>query len=199
VFSTSSNTSRREMLAATAAGGVMLVVSSGFAESAGAAAGPSAIRPFHIHFADDDLVDLRRRLKATRLPERETVNDTTQGVRLATIQALARYWTEEHDWRKCEAYLNGLPQFITEIDGLGRRPLGRVMCAQKELQPRVAFVGPVAVGALTGRAGLSPHRRELLTCDFPSRAAGDKACWPHLGQLHFVGGPSFECKANPDG
>jgi pimeloyl-ACP methyl ester carboxylesterase len=117
MFSTSSNTSRREVLAA---GGVLFAISSGLAEAAvaGAGAGASAIRPFHIHFPDDDLVDLRRRLKSTRWPERETVNDTTQGVRLATIQALARYWTDEHDWRKCEAYLNGLPQFITEIDGL---------------------------------------------------------------------------------
>ena len=120
MFSTSSNTSRREMLAATAAGGVVLAVSSGLTEAAvaGGGAGASAIRPFHIHFPDEDLADLRRRLKATRWPERETVNDTTQGVRMATIQALARYWTDEHDWRKCEARLNGLPQFITEIDGL---------------------------------------------------------------------------------
>ena len=120
MFWTSSNTSRRELLAATAAGSAVLAISSGLAEPAlaGAGVGGSAIRPFHIHFPEDDLADLRRRLKATRWPERETVNDTTQGVRLATIQALARYWTEEHDWRKCEAHLNGLPQFITEIDGL---------------------------------------------------------------------------------
>ena len=120
MFSTSSNTSRREVLAATAAGGVVLAVSSGFAETAlaGTGGGAGAIRPFHIHFPDEDLADLRLRLKATRWPERETVNDTTQGVRLATMQALAGYWTHEHDWRKCEAQLNALPQFITEIDGL---------------------------------------------------------------------------------
>jgi pimeloyl-ACP methyl ester carboxylesterase len=116
--SISSNTSRREVLAATAAGAAALAVSSGFAEAALAGGGAGAIRPFHIQFAEADLADLRRRVQATRWPERETVNDTTQGVRLATMQALARYWTDEYDWRKCEAYLNGLPQFITEIDGL---------------------------------------------------------------------------------
>ena len=114
--SISLNTSRRAMLAAT--GAATLLVSAGFADTALAGGGTTAIRPFQIHFPEDDLADLRRRLKATRWPERETVNDTTQGVRLATIQALARYWTEEHDWRKIEAQLNGLPNFTTEIDGL---------------------------------------------------------------------------------
>jgi pimeloyl-ACP methyl ester carboxylesterase len=118
VFSTSSNTSRRERLAATAAGGVALVISAGFAETAQAGGAVNAIRPFHVHFPEADLAELRGRLKATRWPERETVNDTTQGVRLATMRALARYWIDEHEWRKCEMQLNGLPQFITEIDGL---------------------------------------------------------------------------------
>ena len=116
--SISSKASRRELLAATAAGGAALFASAGFAESVLAGGGTSAIHPFSVHFPEADLADLRRRLKATRWPERETVNDTTQGVRLATIQALARYWTEEHDWRRCEGSLNALPQFITEIDGL---------------------------------------------------------------------------------
>jgi hypothetical protein len=101
---------------ATAAGAATLVVASGLTETALAAGGSSAIRPFSVHFADADLADLRRRLMATRWPERETVDNKTQGVRLATIQALARYWTDEYDWRKCEAYLNGLPQFVTEIN-----------------------------------------------------------------------------------
>jgi pimeloyl-ACP methyl ester carboxylesterase len=77
-----------------------------------------AIRPFSIHFPDDALVDLRRRITATKWPDRETVKDATQGVQIATLQALARYWATEHDWRKVEARLNALPQFITEIDGL---------------------------------------------------------------------------------
>src|ERR687886_1560086 len=76
------------------------------------------IRPFHVNVPDADLADLRRRIKATRWPERETVNDTTQGVQLATTQALARYWATDYDWRKVEARLNSYPNFITNIDGL---------------------------------------------------------------------------------
>jgi pimeloyl-ACP methyl ester carboxylesterase len=78
----------------------------------------SAIRPFSINVPEEALVDLRRRLAATRWPERETVPDQSQGVQLATIQKLARYWATEYDWRKVEARLQALPQFITEIDGL---------------------------------------------------------------------------------
>jgi pimeloyl-ACP methyl ester carboxylesterase len=78
-----------------------------------------AIRPFNkVHFPEKDLVDLKRRILATRWPEKEPVNDQTQGVPLATMKALAHYWATEYDWRKVEAKLNALPQFITEIDGL---------------------------------------------------------------------------------
>ena len=77
-----------------------------------------AIRPFSINVPDKALLDLRRRISATRWPEPETVADATQGVQLATVQALARHWGTEYDWRKVEARLNALPQFITEIDGL---------------------------------------------------------------------------------
>ena len=77
-----------------------------------------AIRPFHVNFPEAELTDLRRRINATKWPERETVTDASQGVQLATIQALARYWATEYDWRKIEAKMNALPQFITEIDGL---------------------------------------------------------------------------------
>jgi pimeloyl-ACP methyl ester carboxylesterase len=77
-----------------------------------------AIRPFSFHAPDEALADLRRRINATKWPERETVTDASQGVQLATIQKLARYWGTEYDWRRCEARLNALPQFITEIDGL---------------------------------------------------------------------------------
>jgi pimeloyl-ACP methyl ester carboxylesterase len=76
------------------------------------------VRPFHINFPESDLTELRRRIKAMRWPERETVSDATQGVQLETTQALARYWASEYDWRKVEARLNSLPNFITEIDGL---------------------------------------------------------------------------------
>ena len=74
------------------------------------------IRPFHVNFPESELADLRRRLEATRWPERET--DPTQGVRLDVMQAVARYWATDHNWRRCEAQLNSHPQFITEIDGL---------------------------------------------------------------------------------
>jgi pimeloyl-ACP methyl ester carboxylesterase len=76
------------------------------------------IRPFEFHASEEDLADLKRRIKATRWPERETVDDRTEGVQLATSQALARYWASDYDWRPCEARLNALPNFITEIDGL---------------------------------------------------------------------------------
>src|SRR5215208_1327822 len=78
----------------------------------------AAIRDFHIDVPEEELVDLRQRIAATRWPERETVEDESQGVQLAMMQALARYWAEEHDWRKCEKKLNAVPNFITEIDGL---------------------------------------------------------------------------------
>ncbi len=77
-----------------------------------------AIRPFHVHFPQEALDDLRRRINETRWPDKETVTDPSQGVQLATMQALARYWATDYDWRKCEAKLNALPQFITNIDGL---------------------------------------------------------------------------------
>jgi|SRR5579883_1211097 len=78
----------------------------------------AAIRPLRVDVPEEQLTDLRLRIRATRWPERETVADASQGVRLATAQKLARYWATEYDWRKCEARLNALPQFVTEIDGL---------------------------------------------------------------------------------
>ena len=77
-----------------------------------------AIRPFQFHASDEDLADLRQRIKATRWPEKEPVADFSQGVPLVTMQKLARYWTTEYDWRKVEAKINSYPNFITEIDGL---------------------------------------------------------------------------------
>src|ERR1700719_3157399 len=78
----------------------------------------NAIRPFQVNVPEAELTELRRRIQATKWPERETVSDASQGVQLSTMQALARYWATEYDWRKIEAKLNALPQFITEIDGL---------------------------------------------------------------------------------
>ena len=78
----------------------------------------TALRPFQVEFPEADLTELRRRIKATRLPSKELVKDRSQGVQLATLRELARYWTTEYDWHKCEARLNALPQFTTEIDGV---------------------------------------------------------------------------------
>src|SRR3979411_803934 len=78
----------------------------------------TAIHSFHVNAPETELTELRRRINATKWPERETVTDASQGVQLATIQALAQYWGTDYDWRKVEARLNALPNFITEIDGL---------------------------------------------------------------------------------
>jgi Epoxide hydrolase N terminus len=81
-------------------------------------AAATAIRPFQVSIPEEDLIELRRRVQATRWPSKELVADASQGVQLATLQALARYWASEYDWRRCEAKLNALPQFTTEIDGV---------------------------------------------------------------------------------
>jgi pimeloyl-ACP methyl ester carboxylesterase len=81
-------------------------------------AGARAVRPFLVDIPDEALDDLRRRVAATQWPEKETVGDQSQGVPLAMMQELARYWATDYDWRKCEAKLNALPQFMTEIGGL---------------------------------------------------------------------------------
>src|SRR5215470_9597289 len=104
---------RRDFLALSAAAGA-----AGLVPASVRAATGDAIRPFSFNAPEEAIVDLRRRLAATRWPEKETVADTSQGVQLATMQALVDYWEKSHDWRKIEARLNALPQFITEIDGL---------------------------------------------------------------------------------
>ena len=83
-----------------------------------AAAGDTSVRPFRIHVPDEELADLRKRVLATRWPDKETVDDRSQGVQLAKLQELVRYWGTDYDWRKVEAKLNALPQFVTTIDGL---------------------------------------------------------------------------------
>ena len=79
---------------------------------------PPGVRPFRIDVPEEDLDDLRRRIAATRWPSKELVENRSQGVQLATLQELARYWASDYDWRECEAKLNALPQFTTEIDGV---------------------------------------------------------------------------------
>ena len=83
-----------------------------------AAADNTAIRPFHVKFPETEVTELRRRINATKWPDRETVTDASQGVQLQTTQKLARYWGTEYDWQKCQARLTALPQFMTNIDGL---------------------------------------------------------------------------------
>jgi pimeloyl-ACP methyl ester carboxylesterase len=82
------------------------------------AAEGDAIRPFRVAIPEDEIIELKRRIKATRWPEKETVTDESQGVRLTTIQELVRYWADEYDWRKIEEKINSYPNFMTEIDGL---------------------------------------------------------------------------------
>ena len=78
----------------------------------------AAVREFQVGFDESEITEMRRRISATRWPERETVDDDSQGVPLATMHELARYWSTDYDWRRCEARLNALPNFLTEIDGL---------------------------------------------------------------------------------
>ncbi|WP_395401051.1 epoxide hydrolase family protein [Pseudoduganella sp. UC29_106] len=78
----------------------------------------TAIRPFHVHVPEAEIIELKRRITATRWPGKETVSDQSQGPQLATLQELARYWVDEYDWRKIESKLNAFPHYITEIDGL---------------------------------------------------------------------------------
>jgi pimeloyl-ACP methyl ester carboxylesterase len=109
---------RRILLGAATLGIAVAGTASLLPSQLAAAAATDAIRPFRVHFPESDLVDLRKRIAATRWPDRETVADDSQGVRLATMRKLAQHWQTGHDWRKVEARLNALPQFITEIDGL---------------------------------------------------------------------------------
>ena len=94
------------------------IISAAAADGAAPAVDSTTIRPFHVQVPEKELADLHRRIVATRWPEQETVTDETQGVQLATMKELARYWAKDYDWRKCEAKLNALPMFVTTIDGL---------------------------------------------------------------------------------
>src|SRR5512140_1889978 len=96
---------RRSLLAATALAAIVL--------PAAATADDQSIRPFRVHVPDSDLADLRRRITATRWPDKETVADASQGAQLAKLQELVRYWGAGYDWRNLEAKLNALPQFVT--------------------------------------------------------------------------------------
>ena len=105
---------RRELLAAAAAAGALSLIPG----TLRTAAASEAVRPFTVSFPKEDIAELRRRVAATRWPDKEVVMDTTQGVQLSTTQKLAKYWATDYDWGKMEARLKALPHFITEIDGL---------------------------------------------------------------------------------
>jgi pimeloyl-ACP methyl ester carboxylesterase len=113
-MSNSASPSRRHLLAGSAALGAASLLSTDLR----AATGSDKVRPFRINIPQEELVELRRRILVTRWPEKETVTDESQGVKLETVQKLARYWATDYDWRKVEAKLNTMPQFITEIDEL---------------------------------------------------------------------------------
>jgi pimeloyl-ACP methyl ester carboxylesterase len=112
------NPDRRQLLSQAAMTAVAASVASLLPLRPAKAAASGAIRPFHVNVPEEDLLDLRRRLAATRWPDREIVADQSQGVQLTTVQQLVRYWQNDYDWRKMEARLNSLPQFVTEIDGV---------------------------------------------------------------------------------
>lgn len=99
-------------------GAMMLFITAGSAQASAPPDSGASIRPFHVNVPASDLEDLRQRILATRWPDKEAVNDQSQGVKLEQIQKLAQYWATQYDWRKAEARLNALPQFITNIDGL---------------------------------------------------------------------------------
>lgn len=105
---------RRDFLVVSAAAGALNVLPAGVTK----AAEGDAIRPFRVNIPEEQLVDLRRRIAATRWPDRETVDDQSQGIQLAKIKPLVEYWGTGYDWRKAEAKLNDLPQFVTKIDGV---------------------------------------------------------------------------------
>ena len=118
MFSNSSSPSRRQRLRAAAMGLAVAGAASLFPGNPAPAAASEAIRPFRINVPEDDLRDLRRRIAATRWPDKETVADPSQGAQLVKLQELVRYWGSGYDWRKVEATLNALPQFTTTIDGV---------------------------------------------------------------------------------
>ena len=109
---------RRRLLTTTAMGLAAAAAATLFPAYPAPAAESDAVRPFRIDVPEADLADLRRRVLATRWPDRETVMDQSQGAQLAKLQELARYWGTDYDWRKIEAKLNALPQFVTTIDGV---------------------------------------------------------------------------------
>src|ERR687891_506177 len=132
----------------------------------------ASVRPFRVNVPDEAIEDMRRRVAATRWPSRELVADRSQGVQLATMQELTRYWTSEYDWRRCEARLNALPQFRTEIDG----DSSRTARAWAELMHRLGYTRYVAQGGDVG----------ALVTDLMGRQAVEGLVGYHLNLLTAV-------------
>jgi len=136
------------------------------------------IRPFRVDMSDEAIADLRRRIAATRWPSKELVADRSQGVQLATLQELARYWAAEYDWRRCETRLNALPQFKTEIDGEDVHFI-HVKSRHADALPLIMTHGwPGSVIELLETVGPSPTR--LRTAEGP-RTHSISCCRPSPG------------------
>src|ERR1700712_5234623 len=119
--SSASQPTRRQLLQGSLAAGFTVAASAALGQapaSAAPSARPTDIRPFRVAIPREQVVEMRRRVAATRWPSRELVTDRSQGVQLASAQALARFWATRYDWRRFEAKINALPQFKTEIDGV---------------------------------------------------------------------------------
>jgi hypothetical protein len=111
-------TNKRTLAGKIITAALVLFTACGFAQTTQTTKDTALIRPFHINIPEAAVTNLRQRIQATRWPDKENVTDRTQGVNLDQIQTLVKYWGTDYDWRKAEAKLNALPQFITKIDGL---------------------------------------------------------------------------------
>ena len=134
-----SSRTRRNFISTSAALGTAAMLSTPLV----AAAEADAVNAFTVNTPEADLAELRRRIVATRWPDRETVADSSQGVQLSTMQDLANYWGTQYDWRRCEAKLNALPQFMTEIDGLNIHCIHVVPNTKMRCPSSSRTVGPV--------------------------------------------------------
>jgi hypothetical protein len=137
----------------------------------------NATRPFHINIPEAVLADLRRRLGETRLPEEETVADHSQGVPLKTVQQVLRYWQSDYDWRKVEARLNAVPNFITEIGDrrLGSRSLAlATQHLKKGDKIRLTGLGILQVRARTARMGRNPATGASIKIAASKRSPSDR-------------------------
>jgi len=186
----------------------------------------ATIRAFHFEVPQTDLTDLRKRISATKWPDREQVTDASQGVQLATMQKLAQYWANEHDWRKCEAKINAVPNFITEINGLdfhfmhvrskheNALPMivthgwpGSIIEQMKIIEP---LTNPTADGGTAADAfhlvipslpgyGFSGKLGRLDGTPLALRSVGDAHAAPRLHKLRGAGWRLGQCRFGGDG